>query len=255
MNSERLNFQIDNGVVLAYSDAHNWPGIRTTAFRGLLKVTKLLKPKAIVANGDILDGCAISRHARIGWEERPSVAEELKASQDRQTEIAKLQYGDLFWLRGNHDIRFETYLSNNAGEFEGVHGFKLSDHFPLWHFGTTLLVNKNTLFKHRSKGGRGANATYNNVKELGISIVTGHLHSPKTTPYTNATGTHYGVDLGTLADPNGPQFGYTECEVMDWRSAFGVFTYHNGLLLPPEHVQVIDEEHGLIAFRGQVMEV
>jgi hypothetical protein len=34
-----------------------------------------------------------------------------------------------------------------------------------------------------------------------------------------------------------------------------VLTFHNGKLMPPELVEVIDEDAGLIFFRGQVVQV
>jgi hypothetical protein len=36
---------IENGTIIVFSDAHFWPGIRTTAFKGLLWAIKELKPR------------------------------------------------------------------------------------------------------------------------------------------------------------------------------------------------------------------
>ena len=68
-----------NGTVIVFSDAHFWPGVYTTAFKGLLWAIRELKPNAVIANGDIFDGAGISRYPRIGWAKSPSVMEELKA--------------------------------------------------------------------------------------------------------------------------------------------------------------------------------
>ena len=38
-----------NGTVIVFSDAHFWPGVYTTAFKGLLWAIKELKPKAVIA--------------------------------------------------------------------------------------------------------------------------------------------------------------------------------------------------------------
>lgn len=87
-----------------------------------------------------------------------------------------------------------------------------------------------------------------------MSIVTGHLHSLKATPFTDYCGTRFGVDTGTLADVNGPQFiNYLEAGPTNWRSGFAVLTIWNGRLLWPELVHVIEE--GKIEFRGKVIEV
>ena len=78
-HSARKHADIQDGVALVFSDAHFWPGVRTTAFRALLVLIRELKPKAVVCNGDAFDGASISRFPRIGWDSKPSVIEELKA--------------------------------------------------------------------------------------------------------------------------------------------------------------------------------
>jgi hypothetical protein len=67
------NLKVKDGHVVVFSDAHFWPGIRTTAFRGLLRFVKDLRPVAVICNGDAFDGASISRFPRIGWDKTPSV--------------------------------------------------------------------------------------------------------------------------------------------------------------------------------------
>ncbi|WP_428851320.1 hypothetical protein [Imbroritus primus] len=169
-------------------------------------------------------------------------------------EIEKAARGaKLHWTWGNHDLRFTTRLSSLVSEYEGVPGFDLRDHFPHWRFSTSVMVNGHTMIKHRQANG--VHAIYNNALKSGVSMVTGHLHSLKVTPWTDYTGTRYGVDTGTLAAVDGPQFTYGEDGPANHRSGFAVLTFHNGKLLPPELVEVIDEDAGLICFRGQVVRV
>ena len=100
----------------------------------------------------------------------------------------------------------------------------------------------------------GIHATRNNTLNAGTTIVTGHLHSLKVTPLTDYRGNRWGVDTGTLADPNGPQFvDYLEDNSTDWRSGFVVLTFHQGRLLWPEVVYVLDDTH--VSFRGRIIEV
>jgi len=85
---ERYQLGILNGTILVFSDAHFWPGIRTTAFDGLLWAIKELKPQAVICNGDALDGASISRHPPSGiGPKEPTVIEELKACQSALGEI------------------------------------------------------------------------------------------------------------------------------------------------------------------------
>jgi hypothetical protein len=131
------NLGILNGTVIVFSDAHFWPSIYSTAYKGLLWAITELKPTAVIANGDIFDGAGISRHPRIGWAKSPSVMEELKACTICMGEIEetakKARHNvKLMWPLGNHDARFETFLAANAPQYEHVQGFSLRDHFPDW---------------------------------------------------------------------------------------------------------------------------
>jgi hypothetical protein len=251
-NARRL-MDVTDGVVLVFSDAHFWPGVRTTAFRALLAFARQLKPVAIVNNGDAFDGASISRFPRIGWDSKPSVIEELKACKEHLGEIEEAAgKARLIWPLGNHDARFETRLAQNAPEFEGVQGFHLKDHFPAWEPCWSVWINDDVVVKHRMRGG--IHATRNNTLNAGKTIVTGHLHSLKVTPLDDYRGTRFGVDTGTLAEPRGPQFvDYLEDNATDWRSGFVVLSFRSGRLMWPEVVRVIGE--GEVDFRGQVMRV
>jgi len=244
--------KIKNGVAMISSDAHYWPGIVSTAHRGFIKLAKELKPDLLVENGDAVDGAAASRHPPNGWEEKPSQKEELQAVEERLDEKrAAAKSADFVFNMGNHDARFENFLSANASQFKGVPGFSLREHFPHWSFGMSLWINSDVVVKHRWKGG--VHATHNNTLNSGKTIVTGHLHSLKVTPFTDYNGTRYGVDTGTLADPCGPQFSYDEDNAKNHRSGFIVLTFHNGKLLLPEIAQVYDRDH--IQFRGKLIKV
>lgn len=255
---ERYNLGIENGTVIIFSDAHFWPGIRTTAYNGLIwALNNIPDIKAVINNGDSFDGASISRFPRIGWDKTPSLIEELKANQmmlgEIEDEVKKHNKNVKFvWPLGNHDARFETRLAANAPQYENIHGFSLKDHFPQWNPCWSVWINDTTIVKHRYKGG--IHATHNNTLNAGVSIVTGHLHSLKVTPFDDYHGTRYGVDTGTLAEPTGPQFeNYLEHNPTNWRSGFVILTYHKGTLLWPEVVKVHQKDK--IDFRGQIIDV
>ena len=243
-----------DGQVICFSDAHFHPGIRTTANKGLLKLIRDLKPRAVVCGGDAFDGAAISRHPRIGWEHRPTVVEELKACKDRLGEIEEAAgKAKLVWTIGNHDSRLSTRLAANAPEFAGVEGFQLKDHFPAWIPSWCCWVNEGTVISHRWKNG--VHATYTNVVNAGVNIVTGHLHALKWTPFTDFRDqVRYGVDSGTLAEPRGPQFtAYLEGKQPNWGSGFVVLTFHKGRMLQPQLVRKWSETH--VEYCGQLIDV
>jgi predicted phosphodiesterase len=249
----RKEVYLENGGVLVASDMHYWPGEPSTAHRAFVKFCKRLKPSIVAMNGDVLDAAAISRHPPIGWNKIPSVKEELEVCQERLGEIVEAAgNAKRFWMLGNHDSRFECRLAQVAPEFKDVHGISLSDHFPEWVGCWSLHINNNTVIKHRYKGG--LHAPHNNTVTAGRSIITGHLHSQKVTPFSDYNGTRYGVDTGCLADPSHDAFtDYTEDNPKNWRSGFCVLTYRDGCLLYPELVTVWDANH--VQFRGELIEV
>jgi predicted MPP superfamily phosphohydrolase len=253
-NGVRVNVSIETGIAIVASDAHYRPEMISTAHRALVVAVRELKPKLLVLNGDALDGADISRHDRIMWEARPTVKQELEAVDDRTGELEQACPSAVrIWNWGNHDMRFNNRLAQHAAQFEGVKGFNLADHFPGWKFGVSAMVNGHTMIKHRWHNG--IHATWNNVLKSGTSMITGHLHALQVRPYTDYNGTRYAVDTGTLACPQGEQFTYGEDAPANHRSGFAVLTFHQGRLMPPELLEVVDEDAGLVFFRGQVIQV
>ena len=250
VNRHHLPIEIDTGCIIVFSDAHYWPGKPTVAHLALLEAIKMLKPKIIVANGDVLDGSRIGRHARIGWETAPSLKQELEAVEERMHEIqmASAKGTRFYWTWGNHCMRFNTFLSGNAEAFEGVPGMSLEERFSEWEFAMTLDVNSQLIIKHRYHNG--IHAGYNNTLKAGRSICTGHLHRLLVTPWGDYNGRRWGIDTGTLAEPDGPQFGYMEGNPAPWCSGFAVISWHEGEMLPPELVEVINDRAW---FRGQLL--
>jgi hypothetical protein len=251
-----ISMGIKDGIVLVASDAHFWPGIQSTAYRAFVKFCQDLNPVAVIMNGDAYDGARVSRWPDPSWADaagKPTVIQELMATTDGLEEIRRAApKARHIWPLGNHDARFESRLLQAAPEYAGVQGVKLKDHFPEWEPCWAALINQDVVIKHRLKGG--VHATHNNTVTAGRTIVTGHLHSLKVTPYTDYNGTRYGVDTGTLTDPYGPQFAnYTELNPLNWRSGFGVLTFHNGRLLWPEVVHVTGPSE--YEFRGKVYKI
>ena len=248
----RLDLEIENGTVLIGSDAHYWPGIVTTAHRAFVKFCKELKPKAVIVNGDMLDGASISRHDPLGWEDRPSLVQEIETVKDRLDEIVVAAgKARRFWPLGNHDARLEKRLATVAPEYARVEGVHLRDHFPDFEPCWSVAINGHTIVKHRFKGG--VHAAYNNTVHAGWSIFTGHLHKGNATPFTDLNGTRYGVDMPTMAEPFGPQFEYQEDNPRNHRSGFAVATFYKRKLLQPQMCLVFDDNH--VEFQSEVIRV
>lgn len=252
---QRAQIDVSDGVVLVGSDPHYWPGAATVAHRAFVRFCKDLNPKAIIMNGDVLDGSTISRHPPINWEARPSLIEEIEAAKERLGEIeaAAPPKAKLVWPLGNHDARLETRLATVAPEFARLHGFHLKDHFgPRWGACWAAWINGGSVVvKHRWRSG--VHGVFQNTVSAGATMITGHDHALRVSPYTDYTGTRFGVSTGTLAEPDGPQFDYNEDNPKNHRSGFVVLTFHKGKLLWPEIVSVFDRNS--VEFRGSVIKV
>lgn len=239
------------GVMVVFSDAHFWPGRMSRANKALLRVLPVLKPKMINANGDILDGSTISRHHRIGWQKLPMLHEELEETQQRMAEIAKAYPRALRRIQpGNHDMRFDGYLSNIAPSMEGIAGSSLWQHFPNWEVSLSLMLNGNTMIKHRYHSS--LHAPMQNAIKSGVNMVTGHLHRLHYDVWGDYKGHRFGIDTGTLCEVTGPQMLYGEDNPTPGSSGFVVLTFKKGgLLLDPEFARL--REDGKVYFRGEAI--
>ena len=247
----RAQVECPNGTVIVAGDAHYWPGPAPLMHRALVRFCKELKPRAIIFNGDALDFPQISRHAPIGWEKRPTLAEEIENGKDRLHEVEVAAFkAEKIWTLGNHDARFETRLATVAPEYAKINGVHLHDSFPNWKPAWSAWINDDVVVKHRFRAG--IHAPWNNTIYAGKTIVTGHLHSAKIIPFTDYNGTRYGVDAGCIADTDHRAFvDYTEDNPKNWRSAFCVLTFRNGRLLQPELVLKYDAKR--VEFRGELI--
>ena len=246
--------EVEHGSVIVFSDAHYWPGEPTIAHRAAIAVTKKIKPRAIIANGDVFDGASVSRHDPFGWSSRPSVKQELEVCQERllDFELAAPKGCALVWNIGNHDVRFERSLATRVPEFACLNMTRMADHFPNWHMRWSTPINKQSkrpvMVKHRHNGG--VHAGYNNTLKGGFTTVTGHTHILEAKPWGDYRGRRWGIQTGCLADLHGPAMEYHENSPSSACEGFVVLTFRDGELLPPELCEVID---GQAFFRGEVI--
>lgn len=245
--------EITDGVILVGSDAHYSPGHIPVAHKALCNLAADLGPqvKAVVLNGDILDGGSISRHPRIRWRKAPTVKQELEAIIDRTTDIEKAVYPGTKLLRtyGNHCARFESRLSAQVPEYEGIGGFLLKDHLPHWMDSDRIDVNDDMVIIHDWHAG--VHSGWNDVLKGGCHTVTGHTHELGTKAHRGFKETHYGIKTGMLADEYQEEFDYRLGKPgMNWQSGFAVLTWVDGMLLHPEFCAVRD--NGKAYFRGRL---
>lgn len=244
--------KLKDGVLIVGSDAHYSPSGAPVAHEALLAVTADLGAavKAVVLNGDLVDGGSISRHPRIRWNKAPTVKQELEAVQARLTEIEKASPPGTRFMRtyGNHCARFENRLSAVAPEFEGIKGFLLADHLPGWDHSERIDVNGDLVIIHDWHSG--VHSGWNDVLKGGCHVVTGHTHELSAKAHKGFKGVHYGIKTGMLADEEQDEFAYKLSKPgFNWQAGFAVLTFVDGMLLYPEFCAVRDDGHAY--FRGK----
>lgn len=256
INSRRdvNRIEIQDGIILVGSDAHYAPGVIPIAHKALCNLIVDLgsQVKAVVLNGDILDGGAITKHGRIRWKQPPSVKDELDAVIARTTDIEQAVAPGTHLMRtyGNHCARFESRLSAMVPQFEGVAGFTLRDHLPKWEDSDRIDVNEDMAIIHDWHSG--IHSGWNDVLKGGCHTVTGHTHELGAKAHKGFKGVHYGIKTGMLADETQEQFDYRVGKPgFNWQSGFAVLTWRNGMLLHPEFCAVRDD--GNAYFRGKLM--
>ena len=226
--------EIVDCTVMVGNDLHIWPGEIPLMWKAFCSVAHKLKPKAIVLNGDMLDGARVSRHGALLGARAPKIDEEIDALHECLAMLPKSALR--IWTIGNHDQRVNTYLAQNAPELDTYVG-RLEDRFAQWEFAYAAMLN-DVEVRHRFRGG--IHTGWNNALHAGISIVTGHTHQLQITAVRNRNGSHWGVETGMLGDPRSRAFEYHEGQPSRAHEGFVVLTMDDaGTLMPPEFCEMV----------------
>jgi hypothetical protein len=252
-----VHIPVRDGCVFVVTDQHYWPfQEKSLAHKASVVLAKKMKPYAIISNGDSLDGASISRWPSSSFDDlgsKPTVKMELDINLERLYDFEQIPSAEwLIWNLGNHDARYESFLSAHVPEFAGVEGFCLKNHFPGWLPAWSTMIGNEVVVKHRFKGGMYAEA--NNALHSGRNIVTGHLHTLWAKPVTDYNGIRWGIGAGTLADVKSKQFvHYTEANPVNWQSGFAILHFRGGKFTGPELVYALPD--GRVLYQGNVLKV
>lgn len=237
-----VNINAPNSVWVIGSDAHFWPNDETLIWKAFVKVCKSLKPTGIIMNGDVIDAAKVSRHP-LGNKKAPAVGDEIEYAQKMLKQLPNSQYK--CWTIGNHDIRVDNFILNNALQLDGLVQ-TLPDKFPEWEISYAFMINS-TEVRHRFRSG--IHAGWNNALHSGINLITGHTHQLQVTAVRDRRGSRWGIETGMLSDPDFAQFEYTEGHPNRWQQGFCVLTFDDsGEMYPPELCEMV---RGVPIFRGK----
>jgi predicted phosphodiesterase len=151
----------------------------------------------IFINGDLIDFATISKFER-DWSKR-SVRQEFESAKEFIISLrGTFPEASIYWLKGNHDIRWEKFLMSKAPEIWDDEYFKLEqrlqlnqqkitiiDDKTLVKFGKLSVTHGHHLFKGMFLPVNPARGAYLKAKQ---SIIAGHLHRASHNPEITLDG-------------------------------------------------------------------
>jgi predicted phosphodiesterase len=226
--------------ILVMSDIHI-PYHDIKALTAAIDYGKENQVDCVFINGDLIDFHRISRHEtdmrkRSTKEEFEATDEFLKKLREEFPEIP------IFWLKGNHCIRWEKYLQLKASEIWDDAYFMLEERLRLNQKNITMISDKRLvlagklLITHghllvKSGGIKPAKKAY---EKAGQSVIMGHLHTRDYYRKNNAirTGMAEAWVTGCLCEQspdynpiNDGQHGFAHVKIVNKDGDFLVYNY------------------------------
>lgn len=216
----------------------------------MFKIGKKIKPDVIFLNGDIIDNFSISR-----YEKHPSIRlgldQEISAVRTFLQRLrATYPKARIVYIWGNHEFRFDTYITENASELYGlVHLDKLlgcqelgievvkSVYRENWYRWGDLYIG------HFDTCGTLAGSTAQKLlRSKGVSVLQGHVHRCGASSIALMDRTLYAYENGTLCDVS----KQTYAKKPDWSASFAIVYLVKGRA----HVQLYPLKNGQTVYDG-----
>lgn len=242
-----------------------WPDLQfpytdMAFFKRLLRVARSYKPDKVVQIGDLIDLPEVSSWTKA---QHGEYAGTLQASLDGCTdmliEIRKAcPNAEIHVKAGNHDERFEKYVNQYAPALSGLRSSRLDEQLGMPGLGISyerrpFLLSPDTLVLHgheRAYSSVPGKYELERIKQHGMSVITGHTHTPILVTTAQAVGfdqTHFfGMNVGHAMDVK--QIGYVKDGFINWCQGFGLLEIDNGVTYPT----LITAPNGRFRWRGHL---
>lgn len=190
------------------------------------------QPEALFINGDLLDMFEISKYSDEGG--KPvSLIEEIEQGKAFLSELRNnLPDTRIVYIFGNHEHRFQTYLSHNAPKLMGLQGMRLREQLECDRLDVEVCYSKKreSYIKHRGVlighfdkvNKHSAYTAKNLLDSYGYTLIQGHTHRG---------GSHFRTHLGTQV---ASYENFCLCDMEDtwllnpnWQHGFSVIDYIN----------------------------
>jgi predicted phosphodiesterase len=192
-----------------------------------MKAGKAFRPDRVVHLGDLWDFYAISFHPKSP-ERKSNLEAEIASGCERLDEMAALGASRLDITLGNHEYRWDRYLTQNAPDLYNFLKFGDVVRFRErgWHvtpYKDHLTIGK--LHLTHEVGFCGKDAHRKSRQEFEGNVVIGHTHGLSSEYKSTILGSsHVGIQLGWLGDKSAIDYAH-RARAASWQLAFGV-AYH-----------------------------
>jgi predicted phosphodiesterase len=212
--------------ILVLPDSH-FPFVSKQAWAVAMAAGRGFKPDRIIHLGDLWDMFAISDYPKTP-DRKTNLEAEIKSGSDALDELGTLGASRMDICLGNHEDRWDRYLTQNAPELFNLLRFGDVVRFKErgWHvtpYKRHLTVGK-MHFTHEV-GYCGKQAHVQSRQEFEGNCVIGHTHGLASEYKGNLLGSaHVGIQLGWLGDKDAIDYAHQRRSA-SWVHAFGI-AYH-----------------------------
>lgn len=234
------------------------PFVDSDFFKRMLRVIRAYKPDQVIQIGDLIDLPEVSRWTKG---QHGEYAATLQGSLDLTRSMLEdvrraAPNADIRIKEGNHDERFGKYISAYAPALVGLRSSRLDEQLGLEDLGISyerkpFLLSPDVLVVHgheRAYSLVAGKYELERIRQHGISIVSGHTHTPVLVTTAQAVGfeqKHYfGMNVGHAMDIK--KVGYVSDGYLNWCQGFGLLETDESGSYPT----LITAPHGHFRWRG-----
>lgn len=211
--------------VLFVPDSHH-PFVSKSAWACLLRAARKFKPDITVILGDFADCYSVSSHSKDP-KRAGNFKSELDAVKKALRELrAAVGDGEIHYIFGNHEDRYDRFLAQKAPELSGV--ASLEELLGLDNLDITTTPYKQhfklgRLYMTHEVGKAGKYAHYDAQAAFEGNVVIGHTHRLGYAVVGSARGKpHLGAMFGWLGDIESVDYMHRIRALRDWSHGFGV---------------------------------
>lgn len=222
-------------MIVSLSDIHI-PHDDTALVQKIIEWIKTQTLDTLVLNGDILDCAKISKYLGHG---EMSLSDEILRGNVFLDQIlaaarAMNPQAKVVWIDGNHEDRLNKYLMANADALIDLmvdgeplvslqHLLRLKERRVTYKpYNQHLELPGGLFIEHGHRVSKHAAYTVSNaMRDLGGSLIMGHVHRIGSVSRTDRTGTYRGYEQGCLCLPP----SYMPAASANWQLGFGIIRY------------------------------